>query len=79
MKKEKIEIKCVNSAFVDTKVYDIMARDNDFIEITEWYNNEGYLIHLCKQQPSGDFEDKYINFTLGEIDAIKALVKQLSL
>jgi hypothetical protein len=79
MKKDKIQTKCVNSAFVDTAVYDIMARNNDFIEVTEWHNQEGYLIHLCKQQTSGDYEDKYINFTIGEFEAIKTLIKQLHL
>lgn len=77
MKKDKIQTKCVNSASVDTSVYDIMARENDFIEATEWSNGEGYVIHMCKQQVSGDYKDKYINFTLGEFEAIKALIKQL--
>ena len=78
MKKDKIETKCVNSAFVDTIVYDIMARDNDFIEVTQWYNEEGYTIHLCKQGVDGNFTDEYINFTAGQFEAIKALIKQLN-
>ena len=77
MKKDKIEVRCVSSAFVDTKVYDIMARDNDFIEVSEWANGEGVIIHLCKQNVSGDYRDEYINLTFGEFEAIKALIKKL--
>lgn len=78
MKKENIKVECVKSAFVDTKDFCIMSRNNDFTEVTEWHNGEGYLIHTCKQQVSGDFTDTYISFTKGEFEAIDKLIKKIN-
>lgn len=78
MTKKNIQVKCVKSAFVDTKDFCIMSRDSDFIEVTEWYNGEGYLVHTCKQQVSGDFIDSYFSFSLGEFKAIQSLIKKIN-
>ena len=43
------------------KKYDYLAKDNDFIEVIEWTNGEGYDIII---------NDKIISLTRGQIDAI---------
>jgi hypothetical protein len=42
---------------------------NDFIEVTNWSNLDGYDITIGEKQ---------ITLTVGELDAIKALVKKLN-
>lgn len=51
------------------KVYDYLAKDNDFIEITEWTNGEGIDITIN--------ETKSISISYGELDAINYLVNTL--
>lgn len=48
--------------------YDYLAKDNDFIEVTEWTNGEGYDIII---------NDKIISLTYGQLDAINYLTKSL--
>lgn len=50
------------------KKYDYLAKDNDFIEVIEWTNGEGYDIII---------NDKIISLTRGQIDAINYLVSSL--
>ena len=50
------------------KKYDYLAKDNDFIEVIEWTNGEGYDIAI---------NDKIISLTRGQIDAINYLVRSL--
>lgn len=50
------------------KRYDYLAKDNDFIEVIEWTNGEGYDITI---------NDKIISLTRGQIDAINYLVRSL--
>ena len=50
------------------KKYDYLAKDNDFIEVIEWTNGEGYDISI---------NDKIISLTRGQIDAINYLVRSL--
>ena len=50
------------------KKYDYIAKDNDFIEVIEWTNGEGYDIII---------NDKIISLTRGQIDAINYLVRSL--
>ena len=51
------------------KKYDYLAKDEDFIEVIEWTNGEGYDIII-----NGD---KIISLTRGQIDAINYLVESL--
>lgn len=51
------------------KKYDYLAKDNDFIEVVEWSNGNGYDITIN--------DDKIISLTRGQIDAIDYLVKSL--
>lgn len=48
--------------------YDILAKDSDFIEVTEWTNGEGFDISI---------NERLINLTYGELEAINHLVKSL--
>lgn len=69
--KKKIEIKKKNCVFVETKEYDVLAKDGNFIEVTEWTNGDGFDIHNSR-------EGQTMNLTWGEFDAVKKLVKTLS-
>lgn len=50
------------------KKYDYLAKDDDFIEVTEWINGEGYDIMI---------NDETISLTEGQLNAINYLVKSL--
>ena len=54
--------------FDDLDKYDYLAKESDFIEVTEWANGEGYDISV---------RDKLISLTHGEIEAINYLIKCL--
>ena len=48
--------------------YDYLAKDDDYIEVTEWGNGEGWDITLNEQ---------VISLTWGQLDAIDYLIKHL--
>jgi hypothetical protein len=48
--------------------YDHLAKEDDFIEVTEWGNGEGWDITLNEQ---------VISLTWGQLDAIDYLIKHL--
>ena len=50
------------------KKYDYLAKDNDYIEVIEWTNGDGYDISI---------NYKIISLTSGQIDAINYLVRSL--
>ena len=50
--------------FTELRNYDHLAKDNDFIEVTEWYNGEGFDVVI---------NDRQFQFTWGEFEALKAL------
>ena len=50
------------------KKYDYLAKDNDYIEVIEWTNGDGYDIII---------NDKIISLTSGQIDAINYLARSL--
>ena len=52
----------------ELKKYDHLAKDSDFIEVTEWANGEGWDICL---------NDKVISITFGQLSAINYLTKAL--
>ena len=62
---ELYERKAVNDSL---KKYDHLAKNSDFIEVTEWANGEGWDISL---------NDRLISLTYGQLEAIKYLVKSL--
>ena len=55
------------SLMVELKDFDYLAKKNDFIEVTEWGNGEGYDISISDNQ--------VISITAGQFDAIKKLIK----
>lgn len=62
---EKVKRKSVND---NLQKYDYLAKDYEFIEVTEWRNGEGWDISI---------NDKIIQLTLGQLDAINYLTKSL--
>lgn len=63
MKFEKL-----NTVSDELKKYDYLAKEHDFIQVTEWSNGEGYSITI---------NDSTYEFTLGQIEAINYLIKSL--
>lgn len=57
-----------NTVIDDLNKFSHLAKEHDYIEITEWSNGEGWDI---------SFNDKYISLTYGELDAINYLTKVL--
>lgn len=49
--------------------FDALAKDNAFIEVTEWTNGEGNDIVIN--------DNKFISLTWGELEAINHLIKAL--
>ena len=56
------------SVYDDLKKYDILAKEDSFIEVTEWTNGEGYDIHIDEQM---------FSLTHGQLEAINYLTKVL--
>lgn len=52
----------------DLNIYDYLAKKDDFIEVTEWTNGEGWDITI---------NDKIISLTEGQLNAINYLTKYL--
>ena len=52
----------------DLMKYDFLAKDDDFITVTEWANGEGFDITI---------NDRIYSFTVGELEAIWYLVKSI--
>lgn len=66
---KKFEVNLYNrkSLMVELKDFDYLAKKNDFIEVTEWKNGEGYDISLSDNQ--------VVSITIGQFNAIKKLIK----
>ena len=56
----------------DLKKYDFLAKDDDFITVTEWTNGEGIDITI-----HSNGRDKSFSLTYGELDAINYLKMSL--
>lgn len=52
------------SKFIELKHYDHLAKPDDFMEMTEWHNGEGFDVTTG---------DKHFQLTWGEFEALKAL------
>lgn len=66
---KKIDTYNRKAASAELKNYCSFAKENDFMEVTEWNNGEGfdYVIN----------NDQVKQFTYGEYAALKKLVKKL--
>lgn len=53
--------------FAELKGYCPFAKDSDYIEITEWWNGEGFDVSIS--------EEKTISLTWGEWELIKEMVE----
>ena len=62
------KIEQVRTIGVELKLFDYMAKDSDFISVTEWSNGEGWDIYL---------RDTNIALTIGQLKAINILTKAL--
>lgn len=56
------------SKCAELKPYCHHAKDNDFIEVTEWYNGEGYDITISSKG------ETYFSLTHGQFEALTALI-----
>ena len=61
-----------NTAFASLDAYDFLAKADSFIEVTEWYNGEGFDAMLSTQ--SGE---QRMSFSWGEYKALRELCKHL--
>lgn len=62
---EFVERKSVNDKL---RKYDHLAKDDDFIEVTEWTNGEGWDVTI---------NEKQLLLTRGQLDAIEYLTRSL--
>lgn len=60
----------LNSISEDLKKFDYLAKEHDYIEVTEWHNGEGWNI---------DLNGTAIQLTDGQLKAINYLTQTLDL
>ena len=60
-----------NSISDDLDKYDVLAKKDDFIEVTSWSNGEGFDVTI--ESPFSS----HFQLTYGAFDAIKKLLKKL--
>ena len=65
---EKYKRKAV---FENLDKYCVIAKEHDYIEVTEWNNGEGYDVEIKSEMSS------FFQLTNGQLRAIKKLVKVL--
>lgn len=59
-----------SSVFLKLKSFCHFAKDDDFMEITEWKNGEGFDIYISSAN-----KDKFFSLTYGELEALLVLSK----
>lgn len=62
------KIENVKTISVELKVFDYLAKDSDYISVTEWSNGEGWDIYLG---------DTHIGLTSGQLSAINVLTSAI--
>lgn len=62
------KIEKVKTISVELKVFDYLAKDYDYITVTEWNNGEGWDIYVG---------DNHIGLTTGQLNAINILTNAL--
>ena len=62
---EKYKLKSISD---DLRKYDYLAKEDDFIEVSEWNNGEGWNISI---------NNNTFQLTVGQLDAINYLTKTL--
>ena len=51
--------------FTQLKLYDLFAKDDDFMEVCEWHNGEGFDVTI---------NDRVVSFTWGQWECLLVLV-----
>ena len=64
-----MECKKRKSVFAELNVFDYTAKENNFIQVTEWTNGEGWDISIN--------DDTIFSLTCGQLEAINYLSKKL--
>ena len=64
-----MECKKRKSVFADLNTFDYLAKENNFIQVTEWTNGEGWDISIN--------DDTIFSLTCGQLEAINYLSKKL--
>jgi hypothetical protein len=54
------------STFSELKPYDHLAKEHDFMEVTEWYNGEGFDVTI---------NERHFSMTYGEFECLQVLAK----
>lgn len=62
------KIENVKTISVELKVFDYLAKDSDYISVTEWGNGEGYDINI---------NDRQFCLSHGELAAINTLISAI--
>lgn len=65
---EKIEVSKLKSVQAKLKKFDYLAKDSNYITITEWANGEGWDITI---------DNKNFQLSYGELEAINYLIHYL--
>jgi len=60
-----IDIYNRKAKFTQLKLYDLFAKDDDFMEVCEWHNGEGFDVTM---------NDRVISFTWGQWECLLVLV-----
>lgn len=69
--KKKIVKSKLNSIHAELSQFCYFAKEHDCIEVTEWYNGEGFDLQIERNG------ERKFSFTHGEFTALKALVRAL--
>jgi len=67
-----IETTARKTVFAELKHYDTLAKKEDFIEVTEWSNVDGFDVEIV----SGNMTSRF-QLTWEQYKALKSLVKEL--
>lgn len=60
----------LDTAFAELREFDPLAKPDDFIEVSRWYNGDGFDVHLSR-------DSQTISLTRYEFKALKKLIKEL--
>ena len=73
MKNKDVKIERYKRKTVMTNLepFDHLAKDYDFIEISQWYNGEGFDVEISTSN------SQRFQLTWGEYDALKYLIKRM--
>lgn len=68
--KANIEYNKRRAASCNTSAFCHLAKDNSFIEVTEWTSGEGWDVTI---------DDKSFSITFGELEALNYLIKTIDI